>query len=129
MSEEYGNIDEYKKTKSGTSIAKLGETPFVIVKVDRSDYDSTVGVGLHTEPQTIDGESQNYFYTTREVIVKRFYDLDQITKQVKGETKLFQTINDGKKFKVSCKLIKGKPGKNDYFDLVSVVKTTEQEKF
>ena len=129
MSKEYGNIDDYKKTKNGTSIAKLGETPFVSVKVERSDYDNTVGVGLHTESQTIDGESENYFYTTREVVVKRFYNLDQVTKQVVGETELFQIINGGKKFKVSCKLIKGKPGKNDYFDLVNVSKTSAQEKF
>ena len=65
-------ISTFEKTSNSISLAKIGEKPFTILAVERSDYtngdESTEGVKITTK-ETFEGV--NVLHTTRVAIVKK----------------------------------------------------------
>ena len=65
-------ISEFEKVSNSISLAKIGEKPFTILAVERSDYtsgdESTEGVKI-TIKETFEGV--NVLHTTRVAIVKK----------------------------------------------------------
>ena len=108
-------VSDYAKTGDSVSLAKLGDQPFTIVKVEDSNYtqgeESTEGVKITTEKSyTIQEvpEPMNKFHTTRIAIVQFLKRKD-----------VREDINSGKKplGPVKCVEQKSASGK-DFFNIV-----------
>ena len=105
-------LADFQTVGDSISLAKLGDTPFTVLKVEDSDYTQgdvvTKGVKLTTkEFFDIDGKEHNKFHTTRVAIVKRFSD-SSIRDSINSGTPLGQ---------VKCVSAKAANGK-DFFNLI-----------
>lgn len=72
-------LADFQTAGDSISLAKIGEQPFTVTKVEDSDYTQgdqvTKGVKLTTkESFEIEGKTHCKFHTTRVAIVKRFSD-------------------------------------------------------
>jgi len=70
-------------TGEATNISKIDGKPFTIVKVVDSDYEGQDGIvqGIRIETKEsfdIEGNSFNKFYTTRTVIVSKFFNKEKV---------------------------------------------------
>ena len=112
-----GNIDDYTNADSHNLKTVDGQN-FTIVDWERSDYTDQHGKtskGIKfTVKEDFDGVSK--LYTTRQVIVQKFYTVDNGTLV---PTKLGEDVKKGTEFAVKCVEVKAKKGGNDYFDLVA----------
>ena len=105
-------LADFQTIGDSISLAKIGQQPFTVTKVEDSDYTQgdvvTKGVKLTTkESFDIDGNTHTKFHTTRVAIVKRFAD-SAIRDSINGGTPLGQ---------VKCVSAKAANGK-DFFNIV-----------
>lgn len=68
-------LTDYATKGDSASLAKIGEKPFTVIKIEDSDYENgdevTKGVKVTTkETFDIEGEQYNKFHTTRIAIVR-----------------------------------------------------------
>ena len=114
-----GNFDDYSTTeKDSISLTEIGDKPFTIVSVEKSNYeqkdkDPVPGVKITTQEEweTESGETVKKLHTTRRAIVNKLLN-----------DNFLEALNGGETFKVKCPLEKvaSKKGGMPYFDLVAV---------
>lgn len=115
-----GNIDDYTSSaKDSISLTEIGEKPFTIVSVEKSNYEKqgaepVPGVKITTQEEweTDKGEKVNKLHTTRRAIVSKLTNEN-----------FLEALNGGETFKVKCPLEKvpsKTAGGMAYFDLVAV---------
>ena len=105
-------LADFQTVGDSISLAKIGEQPFTVTKVEDSDYTQgdqvTKGVKIITkESFEIEGKTHNKFHTTRVAIVKRFSD-SAIRASINGGNPLGQ---------VKCVSATAANGKN-FFNLI-----------
>ena len=104
------------------SLKEIDGKPITIVKVERSDYDDSLGVKL-TIKEDYDG---TVFHTTRKAITSKFYKPDSNGNIV--ETKLTASINTGNYIHCITEKVKSNnPKVNDYYVLKDVESKPKQE--
>jgi len=105
-------LADFQMIGDSTSLVKLGDKPFTIIKVEDSDYTQgevvTKGVKITTkEAFSVEGKDWSKFHTTRVAVVKRLSQAD-IRESINGGTPMGP---------VKCVSAKAANGK-DFFNLV-----------